>query len=283
MTDLEVASLGPAAAVSRTYISGATTSRFAPGWWFSFDQNLDLSQASGSPNLITYTDPENVQHRFYRGNVNCPWEAPNGFFATLTASGSNWKLTYDDQTVLTFDSTGRLTREAPSTHDDAQSTNLVTYAWGADSLTITAANGAAGRRRFLCRQGHGRELRDERRHAHRCVLDRVALAGDLQLRRLGDGPDRQVQLRRERLAQRDGAGGLAGERPERRAPGGEQRRAGEGGRGRLPGHVLTHAVHTVEKSDARATITYDSATQATVKHYGTVTDAKRREPPATSR
>lgn len=144
VTDLSVASLGRAATVSRSYLSTPplAKTRFAPGWFFNFDQNLDLSHIGDTPGKITYTDADNVQHVFYRSTVNSPWQAPNGLLATLAASGTNWKLSFNDQHILTFDSSGRLVSEAANAYNDTNAINLVTYSgWGTSNLTITAANG----------------------------------------------------------------------------------------------------------------------------------------------
>jgi RHS repeat-associated protein len=134
--DLQVASLGPAAEVSRSYTAGTTTSRFAPGWFFNFDQNLSFN-LGGNPASVTYTDANDIQHVFYRANAASPWQSPNGMLATLTQNTSNntWQLLYDDQHYLTFSNGGQLQSET--------SANSLTtsYSWGTNSLTITAQNG----------------------------------------------------------------------------------------------------------------------------------------------
>jgi len=134
-TDLAIASFGPPAALERTYYSTrASSSCFAPGWWFSFQRALSLGAL---PNKIGYVNEAGRSCSFAKsGSV---WLAPNGMMATLAQSGSNWTLTFQDRTVLTFNSTGKLTSEA-----DANG-NTVTYTWsgGTPNLMtqITAANG----------------------------------------------------------------------------------------------------------------------------------------------
>jgi RHS repeat-associated protein len=134
--DLRIASLGPPAEVDRGYTSGTTTTRFAPGWFFAFDQSLSFN-LGGSPASVTYTDANDIRHVFYRADASSPWQAPNGLLATLTENTSNntWQLLYDDQHYLTFSSTGQLVGETSAY-------GLTTsYSWGLNSLTITAANG----------------------------------------------------------------------------------------------------------------------------------------------
>lgn len=131
VTDLEIASWGPVAAVSRVFDStftAATGTRFAPGWRFNFDQALVVGSTTA-----TYTDEQGQNHRFVA--TDTAWFAPNGFDAELTQQGSDWRLTSKDRSYLTFGSNGRLKNET-----DANG-NATTYTWSSGSLTITAANG----------------------------------------------------------------------------------------------------------------------------------------------
>jgi len=130
VTDLAIASFGPSAALTRSYRSSvATAGTFAPGWFFSFEQNLEIS-----PTEIIYTDAFRRPHTFTgSGSV---WTAPNGFLATLAPEGSDWRLTFTDQSYLTFSGSGRLISET----DDHG--NQTAYTWsGVDMTRITAANG----------------------------------------------------------------------------------------------------------------------------------------------
>ena len=128
VTDLSIANCGPDASLSRSYLSASTTAGyFAPGWFFNFQQNLAVNGSTA-----TYTDAEQQQHVFKL--INSVWQAPNGYLATLSAVGSNYKLLFYDQSYLTFSSTGALLSETD--HDG----NATTYAWNAGNLTITAAN-----------------------------------------------------------------------------------------------------------------------------------------------
>ncbi|MBM3146338.1 MAG: DNRLRE domain-containing protein, partial [Actinobacteria bacterium] len=121
-TDLAIASFGPAAILERSYCSQVTSAdRFAPGWRFAFDASLAISA-----NQITYADAEGIEHLFTKAGSS--WQAPNGYFATLAAAGSDWTLTFTDSSVLRFDSAGILTKES-----DANG-NETTYAWSAGDL-----------------------------------------------------------------------------------------------------------------------------------------------------
>lgn len=137
VTDLTIVSLGPAAEVSRSYRTGAATTRHAPGWFFSFDQHLDLSHAGDALSKVTYTDADSVAHDFYRPTGSSAWLAPNGLVATLSQNpDGTWKLLFDQgQDYLSFSSSGQLLSET------AANGLATSYAWGANSLTITAANG----------------------------------------------------------------------------------------------------------------------------------------------
>jgi RHS repeat-associated protein len=129
VSDLEIASWGPVAALSRTYRSDCTAlGRFARGWFFNFEQGLAVGA-----NQIVYTDPARRTHTFT--GAGSSWTAPNGFLASLAPDGSDWRLTFFDQSYLTFDASGVLTAET-----DAHG-NQVSYVWTAGDLEITAANG----------------------------------------------------------------------------------------------------------------------------------------------
>jgi RHS repeat-associated protein len=131
VSDLEIASWGPAAAVSRTFRSDkiSASTRFAGGWFFNFEQNLAIGA-----NQITFTDAARRTHTF--SGSGAAWTAPNGFLATLAPDGSNWRLTFFDQSYLTFDSAGRLLAETD------KNGNTTTYTWTSGNLTrIIAANG----------------------------------------------------------------------------------------------------------------------------------------------
>jgi len=131
-TDLSIATWGPSAALSRTYSSAQTSAGlFAPGWFFVFEQNLQIA-----PTQIVYTDAERMAHTFTGSGST--WNAPNGYLATLSAptKRSDWRLTFFDQSYLTFDGVGRLIGE---TDKDG---NTTTYTWSGGLMTqITAANG----------------------------------------------------------------------------------------------------------------------------------------------
>ena len=132
-TDLSIATWGPNAAVSRTYLSSRTTaSRFAPGWVFNFDQHLDLSQVGSG--VIDYYDATGDKHHFQWNAATSAWTAPGGFLGKL-AQPSSWTITYPDGIVDTYSSTGVWQGESD------RNGNTTTYTWNAGNLTITAANG----------------------------------------------------------------------------------------------------------------------------------------------
>jgi RHS repeat-associated protein len=130
VTDLEIASWGPRAALARSYRSWTTAqSTWAPGWRFSFERKLELTSAT----LHKYTDETGDVHRF--AYTNGAWQTPPGYDAIHSASGAEWKLLFNDESALYFDATGKLLREVD------KNGNTVTYAWAGGDLTITAANG----------------------------------------------------------------------------------------------------------------------------------------------
>ncbi len=130
VTDLSIASYGPAATLSRSYRSDESSAGlYAPGWFFDFEQSLDIGASE-----ITYTDVARREHTFTGSGSS--WSAPTGFMATLAPDGSNWELTFFDQTTLTFDSSGNLISES-----DAHG-NETSYTWASGKVTtITAENG----------------------------------------------------------------------------------------------------------------------------------------------
>jgi YD repeat-containing protein len=129
ITDLAIASWGPEASLSRHYSSAVTTSsKYAPGWRFGFQRNLTFTSSTRTD----YVDEAGEVHTFtYDGTL---WHAPAGLVASLEHPGSTWTLTYKNGPTLEFDSTGKLTSATD------RNGNAVTYGWGTNSLTITAAN-----------------------------------------------------------------------------------------------------------------------------------------------
>ena len=132
-TDLSVATYGPSAQVSRTYLASSAQKRFAPGWVYSFDAHLDLSQQGSG--IVTYIDAAGDGHQFLASGSN--WSAPSGFLGTLAyhSGNSTWTITYTDGTTDTYSSTGVWTSESD------RNGNQTIYAWNGNNLTITAANG----------------------------------------------------------------------------------------------------------------------------------------------
>lgn len=262
VTDLAISSLGPAAEISRVYRAGDATTRFAPGWFFSFEQNLDLSHVGDSLNKLTYVDAANVRHDFYRPDAGSAWQAPNGFFAHLSQNAdASWTLLFDDQHSLTFSSTGRLASET------AANGLTTSYTWGTNALTVTAANGQTIGVVFL-----GAGAIQSATYA--------TSAGTRTVSYSGSGSNWSVAYN----AADTGANGTARTVAYTYASGLLTQVAQQGWPQSGSSASLTLAYNgsskltevyypdydAQAKPDAKATITYDSATQATMKHYGTV-------------
>ena len=249
-TDLAVASWGPSAALSRTYSSAQTAAGlFAPGWFFAFEQNLAIT-----PTLITYTDAERLPHVF--AGSGSTWTAPNGFLAGLAPNGGNWTLTFFDQSYLTFDSAGKLLSET-----DAHG-NTTAYAWTAGKVTqITAANGQA-----IGLTYSGTKLSS---------ASYTTSAGTRTVTYATASPWRAT-LHPSTACQRQVTYGYDGTPRLTTLTQQDWPTTGQSAVESIiytSGKVteLRHAdYHATNKPDAKATVTYDSATQATVKHYGTV-------------
>ena len=129
-TDLDVASFGPDASLTRSYFSTDTTSPyFATGWHFSFERKLVFDTSVS----LHYVDASGDAYEFVSNGGW--WLAAPGYSGSLTKSGSNWVLSPPEGNTLTFDSTGKLISEADG------SGNTVTYTWTTSSITIKAANG----------------------------------------------------------------------------------------------------------------------------------------------
>jgi len=145
VTDLEIASYGPDAAVTRTYLSSRTTDGLlanAPGWRFGFE-----ASASAVTGGVAVTDGEGLTRTYVlEGGA---YNAPNGCYDTLVATDETWVVIHKDRSRDIYDKqTGRLlaTCEKTVETDDPDSVSTgeaaVLYDWGtAGALTITAANG----------------------------------------------------------------------------------------------------------------------------------------------
>ena len=129
VTDLEIASWGPTASLSRSYRSDTTaTTSFAPGWRFTFERSL-----SASGPIVTYTDETGERRSFVEtGGV---FVSPTGNYDVLSRDGNGYRLTAKDRSYLKFNSAGTLTDEID------KNGNTVTYAWNGNHLAIIAANG----------------------------------------------------------------------------------------------------------------------------------------------
>lgn len=130
VTDLAIASFGPEASLSRHYSSAITSSTaFAPGWRFSFEQSLAVAGSAA-----VYTDESGDPHRF--SLISGSWTAPSGYQATLAQSGSDYEITLKDRSVLTFDGTSGLIKSVTDSNG-----NTVSYTRPTGHVIITAANG----------------------------------------------------------------------------------------------------------------------------------------------
>ena len=129
--DLALTSYGPEAAVSRVYRSDITSSSsFATGWRFDFEQTIETSATTR-----TWIDASGDRHVFSADTSGTTWIAPPGLVASLTVQGGATSITFKDKSTVAFDGSGRLASETDRAGD------RVTYASNAEDLLITAANG----------------------------------------------------------------------------------------------------------------------------------------------
>ncbi len=124
VTDLAIASYGPEASLSRHYSSATTsTTAFAPGWRFSFEQSLVVT---GS--VATYTDASGDIHRFTL--VTTP---------IASATGGN-KYTSGSNTVHVFTASGNLVVSGSITNASV----LVVGGGGGGFSNLSGGGGAGG-------------------------------------------------------------------------------------------------------------------------------------------
>ena len=104
-TDLSMPGIGVTFNLSRSYTSADTTSgRLGPGWTDSYSASLTVQ-----PNGDVLVRNEHGQQLYYTKQVDGSFVGPQGTLATLSAISGGYQLLNNDQTKLTFDSTGRLT------------------------------------------------------------------------------------------------------------------------------------------------------------------------------
>ncbi len=129
VTDLDIASFGPTAALSRHYSSDDTQSTsFFPGWRFNFEQRLDVGAVSA-----TWTDARGESYLFQStGGV---WKSPVGSNAELRPIIGGWEIEVSEDEILTFNADGALATERD------RNGNTVTYLSSQNALSIIAANG----------------------------------------------------------------------------------------------------------------------------------------------
>ncbi len=131
VTDLDVASFGPAASLDRVYSSENTaTSLFAPGWRFGFEQSVEGTTGASR---LTLTDESGETHAFIR--TGSTYRSPKGFFGSMEATSGGFALAEKGHMRTEFASDGRLRSVADGNG------NTTRYAWASPGLVITAANG----------------------------------------------------------------------------------------------------------------------------------------------
>ncbi|MFD0799743.1 DNRLRE domain-containing protein [Streptomonospora algeriensis] len=146
-TDADVAAVGPALSVARTYNSRdpRTDNTFGAGWSTRYDMGV-APDGDGTGNVVV-TYPDGRQVRFGK-NPDGTYAPPYGSFATLTTTdGGGWRLTDKDQTDYTFNAQGRLTgvadfrgRNQELAYNDQGRLTTVTAA-GDRSLHMSWSNG----------------------------------------------------------------------------------------------------------------------------------------------
>jgi RHS repeat-associated protein len=103
-TDASMPAIGIPFNYSRSYTSANTnTGRLGAGWSDSYSAAI-VFQTNGD----ALVQDENGQQVYFTKQPNGSYQAPKGGLATLTANGGGYLLANDDQTHLSFDSSGRL-------------------------------------------------------------------------------------------------------------------------------------------------------------------------------
>ncbi|MCL4370644.1 MAG: DUF6531 domain-containing protein, partial [Chloroflexi bacterium] len=107
-TDVAIPGRGPAITFERAYNSNDTrVSPLGPGWTHSYNTHL-ANPGDGSDSLIL-VGPKGGADLFVK-NPDGTYTTPPGVYATLVKNGNgSFTLTYNDQTVWSFDLYGRLT------------------------------------------------------------------------------------------------------------------------------------------------------------------------------
>ena len=104
-TDLSMTGIGVTFNLSRSYTSADPTSgRLGPGWTDSYSASIAVQ-----PNGDALVRNEHGQQLYYTKQTDGSFVGPQGSLATLSAISGGYQLLNNDQTKLTFDSTGRLT------------------------------------------------------------------------------------------------------------------------------------------------------------------------------
>jgi RHS repeat-associated protein len=134
VTDLAIASWGPAARLSRTYDSASPEDGyFGPGWRFNFEQAIETTEGAA-----VFRDEAGDAHRFYL--VDGAFRSPSGFGGSLAreqvGAGLGFRLSFRTGDSLLFSGDGILVSES-----DANGNTVLYDRSTPGELSIWAANG----------------------------------------------------------------------------------------------------------------------------------------------
>ncbi|WP_340558538.1 DNRLRE domain-containing protein [Streptomyces sp. GSL17-111] len=108
-TDAQVATVGPALSVTRTYNSRdpRDDNAFGAGWSTRYDMRVEPDEDGTGNVVVTYPSGRQVRFGHHPDGTYAP---PHGSFATLTRTQDDgWRLTDKEQTDHLFDAQGRIT------------------------------------------------------------------------------------------------------------------------------------------------------------------------------
>jgi YD repeat-containing protein len=106
--DLKVPGRGIPLEITRVHNSQDTyRGMFGYGWTSNYDMRLALSYC-GDPRVVTVIHADGRRVPYVREAPDLPFEAPPGIYETLEQDGSDYILTFKDQTKYTFNASGRL-------------------------------------------------------------------------------------------------------------------------------------------------------------------------------
>ncbi|WP_340558852.1 DNRLRE domain-containing protein [Streptomyces sp. GSL17-111] len=153
-TDAQVATVGPALSVTRTYNSRdpRDDNAFGAGWSTRYDMRVEPDEDGTGNVVVTYPSGRQVRFGHHPDGTYAP---PHGSFATLTRTQDDgWRLTDKEQTDHLFDAQGRITevtdfrgRAQSMTYDGDRLTTVtgvgdrtLNFTWSGDHVTsVTTA------------------------------------------------------------------------------------------------------------------------------------------------